>query len=293
MLVILNEATYEKILENFKEYSFFGFSPSNVYFMVQNSYHGIDIREGRLFYNDSSQPRLHNHGQMAMQTGIEGSVFFLKNGETKTLLSRTDFGETLRSVEHKISYPIEDIDYLNGKVYDYPSIALALELGEHGYRMVMEITGQKNPPQKGGFWAYDPSLDRGVMIESDAALGIRPEEIQLLNKNFNQFPHPYDVWSELIENSLPLHLTVKSVEDDQGAPIDLIFPQPVQGDQNFLVPTAFIQRDQPGAIRNLKNLIDVPDTLRAMYDQEKQAGFIAFVASLMARKKIIVDQREE
>jgi len=75
-------------------------------------------------------------------------------------------GDWLQGFVNKSSYNIEDLDYLTGSL-DFHSLGLVLELGEKGFRMVMEVVAN-NPlkPQKGGMLAWDPALERDVMIES-------------------------------------------------------------------------------------------------------------------------------
>ena len=271
MLTPLNESTQLQIIRDFVKPDFFGFTPERMLFTVQPSLPGMGIKNGKLFYDPKSAHRLWNHGHMVMQETMDREIFSVafdsRSGEIKRRpLSRDEFGTILKSMRNKISYPIEDIDFLTGS-FNPINLALALKLGAQGSRMVMEVVGQKKPPQKGGFWAYDPALKRAVMIESDQAGKTPVENIKILNKNFNMFPEPYEVWEILGKEGLPPHLTVKG---------DHLYLQPPQGDQNFLVPTAFIRWEPVQPIRNLKNLTDAPATLSAMEKQDAQYGFKDF-----------------
>ena len=40
--------------KEFYQWNFFGFRPSQVFFMVQKSYHGLSLKEGRFFYDRQS-----------------------------------------------------------------------------------------------------------------------------------------------------------------------------------------------------------------------------------------------
>ena len=50
MLVVLNEATANKIIREFINNRFFGFSNENVLFMVQKAYHGINLVNGKYVF---------------------------------------------------------------------------------------------------------------------------------------------------------------------------------------------------------------------------------------------------
>jgi len=56
---------------------FFGFNPTQVYFMVQESFHGLNLKGGDFFYDVNSPRRLHNHGQMVMQQTASRQLFTL------------------------------------------------------------------------------------------------------------------------------------------------------------------------------------------------------------------------
>ncbi len=68
LLVIVNEASAQRILDDFQEAAYYGFERRQVLFMVQRSFHGFSCRQGNWFYDESSPIRLHNHGHMLMQS---------------------------------------------------------------------------------------------------------------------------------------------------------------------------------------------------------------------------------
>ena len=67
---------------------------------------------------------------------------------------------------------------------------------------------------------------------------------------------------------LPLPITVKD---------GFLYFQPIQGDINFLVRTAFFRRRELRPIRSLKSPASLPLALNRMYAQDCQPGFREFV----------------
>ncbi|MFP3868133.1 MAG: hypothetical protein ACLFUU_08220 [Desulfobacteraceae bacterium] len=271
MLIIVGEEMYSHILRDFYQWRFFGFHPGHLYFMVQRSYHGLNLQNGQLFYDRHSPRRLHNHGQMVMQQTMDQEIFTVSQEShfQKNPLSSKAVGAWLQGFANKISYNIEDLDYLTGAL-DYPHLALVLELADQGYQMVMEVVGN-NPvkPQKGGMAAWDLILGRNVMIESFQLGHIKNEEIRYLNRNFNHYPRPYEAWKQIKQNGLPMPVAVKE---------GYLYFQPVQGDINFLVPTAFVRRKALRPIQNLKSPATLPLAVNRLAAQDRQPGFKEFVA---------------
>ena len=64
LLIIVNEASVTSVEMDFLEAGYYGFDPAKVFFMVQKSFHGLNLGQGGWFYDNSSPRRLHNHGQM-------------------------------------------------------------------------------------------------------------------------------------------------------------------------------------------------------------------------------------
>ncbi len=280
-IIVLNEQTAEEILEKFKKYSFFGLSPKKVLFMIQRSFHGMYIKEGNLYYDQTTEKnkRLHNHGQMMMQKAHD-NVFFRVDGKNlgkRESLSITDAEKIFAAHDDLLSYNIEDLGYLTCAV-DLPSLELALELGKKGFNMVMEIVAQ-NPlkPQKGGACFFDKKLKRVVMVETNQLKDIKLERIQHLNKNFNHYPNPVEFFRRMKEIGLPITFEVKGTYNQSGDPQDYIYACPVQGDINFLVKTAYIMRKNVKPIYNWKSPATTPLAIKAMFEQEAQTGFREFV----------------
>lgn len=283
-LIILNEQTAEEILEEFKNFNFFGLDPKKIFFMVQRSFHGIYIRENYLYYDNTTEKnkRLHNHGQLFMQK-IHNNVIFRvnpKNTSKKIFISNTEFEKILAAHDDLLSYNVEDLGYLTCSI-DLPSLALALDLGKKGYNMIMEIVGQ-NPlkPQKGGACFFDKKLKRVVMIESNQLKNIKNEDIKHLNKNFNHYPNPAKSYRLMKDNGLPISFEVKTTFDQNGDPCDYIYANPVQGNINFLVKTAYIMRKNLKPICSWKSPATTPLAVRAMAEQDKQEGFKDFAKKM-------------
>ena len=272
MLVVLNEKTAEQIVAEFDSAHFFGFDRANVFFMVQPSFPGINLRDGRFFYDPSSPKRLHNHGQLVMQETMDNQIFHLDTSGRRLYLKAAEFEEFLNTVTDKISYNIEDLSYLNNAI-DWPGLAFALKLGTQGYHMVMEIVAN-NPehPQKGALAAFDPVLNRDVMIESFQLKGIANEDIRYMNKNFNHFPDPRSSWEALKKHGLPMPIAVKG---------GFLYFQPVQGDINFLVKTAFVRRKKLKPISAWKSAANTPAAVNAMWAQDNQPGFKDFIKGVL------------
>ncbi|MFH1511063.1 MAG: hypothetical protein ABIF10_05195 [Candidatus Woesearchaeota archaeon] len=266
MLVILNEQTSNRIAEEFESWNFFGIPKKNILFMVQKSFHGMQLEEGRLFYDEDSPLRLHNHGQMAMQKCSENSLFL--QGE---YISFNEYLTTLSQMTDMLSYNIEDLEYLTSAI-DLESLGCALELGKNGYEMVMEVVSQNQyRPQKGGACMHDSKLDKVIMLETNRLGSIKYDEIRYLNKNFNHYPNPSKSMAALREKGLNMQFDVKEHEGKEH-----IYPCPVQGDINFLVKTAFVMRRELKPIHNLKSPATMPAAVAAMKKQDMQEGFLEF-----------------
>jgi hypothetical protein len=209
---------------------------------------------------------------MALQKVMDRQTFRRDpaTGEAKRL-SQAEFFSLLGEFDDCVSLNVEDLDYL-AKALDLEAIGLAVDLGRKGYGMVMEITGN-NPdrPIKGGMCAYDDKLGRDVVVESFRLKGVAPRDIKYLNKNFNHYPKPALAFGRLREEGLFLPA---AVHDER------LYFQPVQGDLNFLVPTAFFARPNGKGINSLKSLGDAPAALAAMRAQDREPGFRDFLQSL-------------
>lgn len=283
-LIILNEQTAEEIIDEFKKFNFFGFDPGKIFFMIQRSFHGIYVKEGCLYYDQTTEKnkRLHNHGQMMMQKVHDNVIFSVdpKSTSKRTYLSNKEFESILGEHDDLISYNVEDLGYLTCSI-DFPSLSLALDLGKKGYGMVMEIVGQ-NPfkPQKGGACFFDKKLNRLVMIESNQLKNIKNEDIKHLNKNFNHYPNPLHFYRTMKEKGMPLTFEVKSAFNQGGDSCDYIYANPAVGNINFLTKTAYVMRKNLKPIYNWKSPATTPHTVKAMFDQDKQEGFKEFIREI-------------
>ncbi len=273
LLIIISAEMLARLEKDFYQWRFFGFNPCKVFFMVQESFHGLNLKGGKFFYDRHSPRRLHNHGQMVLQQTMDRQLFRLAGAcpREQFFQAREAVGEWLQDFSDKISYNIEDLDYLTDSI-DFAGLGLALEAGQQGYNMVMEVVAN-NPlkPQKGGMLAWDPQLDRDVMVESFQLGDIANADIHYLNRNFNHYPQPYESWRRLGEAGLPMPISVKD---------DFLYFQPVQGDINFLVRTAFFRRRELRPIRSLKSPASLPLAINRMLAQDRQPGFREFVRRL-------------
>lgn len=270
LLIIISAEMLAHLEKEFYQWHFFGFNPRQVFFMVQETFHGLNLKAGAFFYDLQSPRRLHNHGQMVMQQAMDQQLFRLagEHPREKSFQAREVVGDWLQRFSDKISYNIEDLDYLTDSI-DFAGLGLALELGQQGYNMVMEVVAN-NPqkPQKGGMLAWDPQLDRDVMVESFQLGDITNKEIHYLNRNFNHYPQPSESWRQVGEVGLPMPIAVKE---------GFLYFQPVQGDINFLVNTAFFRRREMRPIRSLKSPASLPLAINRMLAQDRQTGFREFV----------------
>ncbi|MDR0621857.1 MAG: hypothetical protein LBJ61_08280, partial [Deltaproteobacteria bacterium] len=239
----------------------------NVWLMAQPSFHGLDKKPGGQWAFDPSSPkRLHNHGHMAMQKAMDRQVYRLDESGKRHYFSREDFHQRLADFEDLISNNIEDLDYLNNAV-DLNVLGLAVRLGRSGYGMMMEINLQnRQHPVKGGMCAHDPALERDVVIESFSLRNVPPKDIHYLNKNMNHYMRPAIVMDRLIDAGLGMPVVVYD---------DKVYFQPVQGDINFLVKTAYFTRAQDKELNSLKYPSDIPAALAAMAVQDKNPRFEA------------------
>jgi hypothetical protein len=74
-------------------------------------------------------------------------------------------------------------------------------------------------------------------------------------------------WRRLGESGLPMPIAVKE---------GYLYFQPVQGDINFLVQTAFFRRRELRPIRSLKSPASLPLAINRMFAQDRQPGFREF-----------------
>jgi hypothetical protein len=278
MLIVLNEATADKIVDEFMRYNYFGFDRKKILFMVQKSFHGIDLKKGEPFYDMSHDrhKRLHNHGQMVMQKTHDNAIFYIDDDTSEYYLRSDEFEKILATTKDLVSYNIEDIDYLTNAI-DLHSLALCLTLGKQGYGMAMEIVAQ-NPlrPQKGGACFWDEKKNRIVMIETNQLKDVKLEDITYLNKNFNHYPNPAEAFKAVKQGGLHLHVDVKLSTDHKGNPKYYIYFCTPQGDINFLVKTAYIMRKNLKPISNWKSPATTPPTVKACFMQDRQPGFKEF-----------------
>ena len=266
-LLVVNEDIRAEVLMRLREADFLGLNPDAFFFLVQPAFHGLTPGPQGWRFNEDTPKRLHNHGHMAMLKTMDRQVFHLDRDGREHSLSQEDFFRRLGEADDLLSYNIEDLGYLT-RALDFDTIGLALHLGSEGYGMTMEIVGN-NPqaPITGGLCAFDPALGRDVVIEGFRLKGLPPEKIHHLNKNFNHYPQPALAFKKLHEEGLFMPVAVKD-----GA----LYFQPVQGDMNFLVKTAFIGRRVPAPIHSWKSGLDTPAALRAMAEQDSQPGFRDF-----------------
>ncbi len=269
LLIIAGENSADAILGDFQQANFYGFDPEKVLFMIQRGFHGM-IKNGGWVYDSGSVKRLHNHGQMLMQTTMDGQIFTLTDGIRQSL-NWDQYRSRLSLFRDKVSFNIEDLDYL-GRSLDLHGLAMALKLSLEGYRMIMEtVRNHPENPQKGGSLCWDPELGRNVMIESFQLKGVANQDIKFLNKNINHYPYPLETAKAVREKGLSMPIAVKD---------GYLYFQPVQGDVNFLVPTAFVQRAEPQPIKAWKSAANTEVALKAMQMQERRPGFLAWAEDI-------------
>ncbi len=271
LLVIVNQASWEAVLHDFREAHYYGFSRPKVLFMVQQDFHGISITDQGWIYDTNSPRRLHNHGQMLMQTAMDNQVFRLSESGRPAHLTWSEYRQILGGFVDKVSFNIEDLDYLRQSL-DLAGLAAAVKLSETGARMIMEVVAN-NPgnPQKGGLCAWDAELERDVMIESFQLAGVENSQITYLNKNVNHYPYPSNALTQVRERGLAMPIAVKK---------GFLYFQPIQGDVNFLVDTAFIQRKEVRPINSWKSGANTIQALEAMAQQENRKGFMAWAQKI-------------
>ncbi|MDR2141305.1 MAG: hypothetical protein LBR11_05880 [Deltaproteobacteria bacterium] len=276
IMVVAAEETVERVARLVLE-TFSALIPArNWLFMAQLALPGLNRAPGQAWVFDPNSPkRLYNHGAMAWQKVMADQIFWREEPTgPKRFLSQGEFFQLLGEFDDLVSLNVEDLDYLAGAL-DLEALGLAARLGQKGFGVVMEIVGN-NPerPIKGGMCAFDEILGRDVVIESFRLKGLEPRDIQYLNKNFNHYPRPAWVFAQL--RDLGLFLPA-AVHDER------LYFQPVQGDLNFLVPTAFFSRQDKRGINSLKSPKDVPAALAALRAQDAEPGFLTFLKSLPPR----------
>jgi hypothetical protein len=186
-------------------------------------------------------------------------------------LTWAEYRQILGEFEDKVSFNIEDLDYLDQSL-DVEGLAAALKLSDNGARMVMEVVAN-NPdnPQKGGLCAWDSELERDIMIESFQLAGVDNSQITYLNKNVNHYPFPSIALTRVREYGISMPVAVKK---------GFLYFQPIQGDVNFLVDTAFIQRKEVKPINSWKSGANTIQALEAMAAQEKRKGFMSWAKKI-------------
>jgi hypothetical protein len=243
----------------------------NVWLMKQLAFHGLDRGPDGWFFDLGSPRRLHNHGQLAMQKTMDGQIRRLSDGGPAAPMSRTEFFAQLEEADDLASFNIEDLDYLTGAL-DLRTLGLAVRLGAEGCGMVMELSANHpQRPVKGGSCFWDPELGRDVMIEGFRLRTFPAEKFKLLNKNFNHYPRPARVFERLRQEGLFMPVAVKDFK---------VYFQPVQGDLNFLIPTAFFARREQKPLNSLKTSADFSAALAALKAQDRQPGFRELLSRL-------------
>jgi hypothetical protein len=273
LLVTVNIASHSQILDDFIKTGFFGFKRQQVFFMVQQNFPGLqlDPQRGGFAVNPHAPRRLHNHGQMVMQTVMDKQLFYLDMSDNLQYIAWSDYQELLRQKSDKVSFNIEDLDYLIEPI-DIPGLAACHNLGRQGCQMVMEVVmNDPSAPIKGGACYYDSALGRNVMIESFQLQNIKPEQITHLNKNVNHYPNPVQAMSRLRQSGISMPIAVKD---------NFLYFKPVQGDINFIVPCAFVQRHNLTPIRSWKSGRNTPEALQYMWQQEQRPGFMAWAKDI-------------
>jgi hypothetical protein len=272
MLVVASEEVmpmiYPEVIRDLKKF----FPPQNLWFMTQPAFHGLNKTAKGWDFEPTSPKRLHNHGFLVMQKTMDGQVFYSDDGGEITYFSRKEFFSELEMVQNLVSYNIEDLDYLTGSL-DFEAIGLAMEMCDKGYGMMMEIL-PNNPerPIKGGMYAYDPGLERDVIVESFRLKGRSPSDIKFINKNFNHYLDPATTFMKIREEGIFMPISVKD---------DYLYFKPVQGDVNFVAKTCFFTRKSASPINSLKTDADYLSAAKAMAVQDRQEGFIKFAESLI------------
>ena len=144
LLVIVGREMLAHVEKDFYQWHFFGFNPAQVYFMVQESFHGLNLNRGDFFYDVNSPRRLHNHGQMVLQQTAPRQLFTLVGAHPWDALfhSRREVAHWLQGFADKISYNIEDLDYLTGSL-DFHGLGLALNAGGSGVQHGHGSDGQQ------------------------------------------------------------------------------------------------------------------------------------------------------
>ena len=103
-----------------------------------------------------------------------------------------------------------------------------------------------------------------MTIESFQLGDFQNRDIKYLNRNFNNHPQPPDMPDRVKDQGLPMPIAVKD---------GFLYFQPVQGDINFLVNTAFFRRLEMRPIPNLKSPATLPLAINRMSAQDRQPGF--------------------
>jgi hypothetical protein len=82
------------------------------------------------------------------------------------------------------------------------------------------------------------------------------------------------------EKGLPISFEVKNAYNQSGDICQYIYANPVQGNTNFLVKTAFVMRKNLKPIYNWKSPATTPISVKAMFEQDRQEGFADFVKKI-------------
>ncbi|MDR2406088.1 MAG: hypothetical protein LBE27_06925 [Deltaproteobacteria bacterium] len=273
MLIVAAEETMPALIAQIlKDFSSL-FPLTMLRFMTQAAFPGLGKLNDVWDYVPGSPERLHNHGALVMQKAMERQIFKLSESGEPIYLTREENFTELEAYSDLVSYNIEDLDYLT-RALDFESLGLATIMRKEGYSMMMEIVAN-NPerPIKGGCCAYDPTLQRDVVVESFRLKGYRPEDIHFLNKNFNHFMFPSRTLKKLIDFGLFMPVAVKD---------SYVYFQPVQGDLNFLEDTLFFTRSVMAPLNSLKSKADIKYALIAFDKQDRQAGFIKLAEDLLS-----------
>jgi len=267
----VNAEVEDLVIQDFVNNNFYGFNPSNVYFIVQPGFQGYKFENGQVVLDAESSALPYGHGYNAMQLKEAGAAYKLTREGQKQAVT-TDVLSNLGQEDLVVNHRINDLTRFTMEgVLDIDKVAFALAMFDQGYNYVSELVENPNN-QKGGNAVRRG--DKVFLLETSNVKG-SPALTSLINQAGEQGA-PYHAFrniarvgdlSNILQNDIPYNLRFK-----EGS----LYLEAVTGDLTQMNDTRTVFFTRTGTVikdfKEVKNLADAVDFLRRQDIQLAAAG---------------------
>ncbi len=274
IIVNVNADIEKDVLEDFIRNNFYGFSPANIFFVVQPTFHGFKFNNGVLEFDPNSPTVPYGHGHNFMQLAENGQAFRLDSQGQRKYITGALIDE-FSDFEVISSHRINDLTkFSKDSVVSIDKIAFALAQIDRGYGVVGELVNNPSK-QKGGNVLKNTKTGRSFLIEtsnvkaSPALVGLL-DEAGKKGAPYNAFRLVYavDKLRTILKNQLPFNLRFKD---------GYFYLEAVTGDVTQLPSTkaAFVSSGEDiHDLKEPKNIDDGVAFLKRSDEELIQSGLI-------------------